>query len=221
MSAKKQQAQKNEFIAVLIIVIAVIILSFVFYYASKSTPVAPNAIASVNGVKITAQDLEEIALTIPPEQRNNMTEQQMLDQAIDFEIVRQEAAKIGITITDAEVNQNIDTSLQSAGITRDDAKKALDAQNIDWNTLFNAYKKQLLVYKFMNETMLKNVTVSEQEIKNFYDSYSTEINMSYEDVKDDINKTILNSKAQQVLGIFLKQKRAEYQILLYTNASQN
>jgi len=187
-------------------------LAFVFYSASKSRV---SAVAEVNGVKITRQDINEIALTVPPSLKETVTGSDLLEQAINFEIVRQEARKIGITITDEEVEDSIDYSLQQAGLTREDLLQSVKQQKLDWNTLFNAYKKQLLSLRFMNETIMKDISVEEDEVRAFYEEYSELVSLPYEDVRDDISNTLLIAKSQQILGEWLEQKRAEYEIVRY------
>jgi len=213
----KQKTGKKEIIIIGIIVIAAIIFAFIFYNASKVPP--ENAIAEVNGIKILQNDLDEIALTVPPSMRSNLTNADLIEQAINFEIVRQEAEKLGIVVSNAEVDENINASLESAGLTMDDLKASIKQQNIQFETLYNAYKKQILSLKFMNETIMKNVTVSEEEMKALYNQYAGDLNVTFEDVKEDINSTIQAMKSQQVLGIWLKQKRMQYDIRRYVNGS--
>lgn len=215
---RKLKTKRNEIIIWLLVIVLAVVLALIFYSASKPKT-STNVLAEVNGIKIVQDDLNEIALTVPASLRANFSAAELLEQAINFEIIRQEAAKIGVTITDDEVEKNIDSLLSSVGLTKDDLKKSIAAQNIAWNTLFNAYKKQLLSYKFLNATILKNITVTEEQIKEIYNQYSKQINASYEDVKDDINRTILSMKSQEFLGRLLEQKRKEYNIVRYVHGS--
>ena len=215
--AKEAETRKRDIIITIMVVAAAVILAFVFYSAVKSTP--RNVLAEVNGVKITNEDLNEIALTVPASLRGNFTGADLLEQAINFEIIRQEAAKIGVSITDEEVEAGIDNSLSTAGLTRDDLKKSIEAQNIEWDTLFNAYKKQLLSYKFLNATVLKNITVTEEQMKGIYTQYAGQLNASYEEVKDQINRTIVTMQSQEFLSRFLEQKRLECKIVRYADGS--
>lgn len=204
---KTDKPNRMKELAVIVIVLAIAIsLAFIFYSSARPKS---DAVAKVNGVEITNSDLEEIALTVPPQLRDNVTEEDILEQAINFELIRQEAEKTGITITDAEVESNIDSSLASAGLTRDDLKESIKQQGIEWDVLFNAYKKQLLSFKFLNETIMKNVNVTEEEQKEFYDLYSDRIGEDFDSVKEDIKQTLLVTKSQQLLGEWLQQKRAE------------
>jgi parvulin-like peptidyl-prolyl isomerase len=213
----KAKSGRKELLIICIIIAAAIVLAFIFYSMLSKTKV--NALAEVNGVKILQDDLDEIALTIPPQLRGNVSYSDLLEQAINYEIVRQEAEKLGITITDEEVDANINESLKKAGLTMDVLKDSTRQQNIRWETLFNAYKKQLLSYKFLNETILKNMTVTEDEMKDFYSAYSKELNVSYDEIREEINKTVAAMKGQQALGILLKQKRAGYEIMRYVDGS--
>ncbi len=215
--ARKPKEEKNfpltkELLIVIIIVVIAILLAYMFYFAaSKTKP----ALADVNGVPITQQDLNEIALTVPPNMRENISQEELLEQAINFAILKQEAKKIGVEVTDEEVEASIDASLQSAGLTREHLEQSLEQQRIEVNDIFNAYKKQLLSYKFMNETILQDIPVSEEEIKGFYEQYKDTLQQDYEAVKQDINRTIVIIKSQQMLAEWFEQKRQEYDIVRY------
>ena len=207
---KKKIKENREIIIIAIIVIAAVAAAFVFYSASR--PKA-DALAEVNGVKILQEDINEIALTIPQQMKDNVTDAELLEQAINFEIIRQESEKLGIGVTDAEAEANIDLTLQGVGLDRDALKESLRLQKVSWETMFNAYKKQILSYKFINETILRNLTVTENEMKELYNS--ADLNVSYEEIKSEVNKTIVAAKVQQMLGEFLTQKRMEYNIVRY------
>ena len=208
----KHKSGRKELLIIAIIVVIAIALAFVFYSIPKSKV---DYLATVNGVKISQQDLSEIALTIPQNAKGNITDADLLEQAINFEIISQEAQKLRINVSDAEVQQSIEESVKSFGMTIDDLNATLKQQHIEWNTMFNAYRKQILSYKFLNKTILRNISVSEAEMKALYNQYSSELNTSYDSIKQDLNNTILAIKGQQALGILLKQKRAEYEIVRY------
>ncbi len=213
----KHGSGRKEWIIIAIIVAIAIALAFVFYSMPKSTI---DYLATVNGAKIYPQDLSEIALTIPQSARGNITDADLLEQAINFEIINQEAEKLGITVSDEEVEQSIEESVKGFGMTVADLNASLKQQNIKWNTLFNAYRKQILSYRFLNSTILRNISVSEQEMKALYSQYTSQLNTSYDSIRQDLNNTVFAIKGQQALGILLKQRRAEYEILRYVGSSQ-
>lgn len=206
--AKPSETVKKEVAITLIVIVIAIVLVFALYSFLRAKP-ASNVLATVNGVNITQEDLNEIALTIPLEIRQNITNDVLLEQAINFEVIRQEAEKLGISVTDEEVEKSINDSLAKTGLTRADLSATLAQQKVEFSMMFNAYKKQLLSYKYINATILKNVTVSEQEIKSIYNQYSSQINASYDEVKEEINMSILSMKAQNVLSAILQEKRNE------------
>ncbi len=212
VSSKKPKLV-NEVVITVIIVIVAISLAFLFYTASKSKT---SLVAEVNGAGITPQDVNEISLTVPPHMRANISQQELIEQAINFEIIRQEAAKIGITVSDEEVEQNIDSSLAMAGVDREMLKDSLEQQKISWDEMFNAYKKQMLSYKFLNQTILSNITVKETEMRAVYEAYGDSLGgADYEEIKDDIRQTVLTMKSQEELNDFLERKRQEYDIVRF------
>ncbi|WP_245995877.1 peptidylprolyl isomerase [Paenibacillus taihuensis] len=101
--------------------------------ASKSGNVGNAAVASVNGVTITKNQLYDAMVAVGGKQT--------LDNLIQDELVKQEAKKKGIVITDKDVDAEIakikkqfpteadfQSALQQAGMTLDDLKKQTPAQ---------------------------------------------------------------------------------------------
>ena len=198
----------KEIAVIVIVVIVAIALAFIFYSGTKDS-----SLAEVNGVKIYPADISDVELTIPPQMKGTVTQDELLEQAINFEILRQEAEKKGITVTDKEVEENVNYSLQLAGVTREMLQDSLDQQKIGWDDMMRSYKKQLLSVKFLNKTIMENITVSESEIEGLYSSYGENISVPLEDARDELNKTIKTTKAQSMLQDWIEQKRAEYRIV--------
>ena len=218
-SSDKKPKLVNEIVITAIIVVVAISLAFLFYTASKTRT---SLVAEVNGVGITPQDLNEISLTVPPQMRGNISQEELVEQAINFEIIRQEAEKMGITVTEEEVEENIESSLAMAGVNREILKDSLEQQKISWESMFNAYRKQMLSYKFLNQTILNNITVKDAEIRAVYEAYGDSLGgVSYEEIKDDIRQTVLIMKSQEELNDFLERKRQEYDILRFETDGQS
>ena len=150
-SRKKHKKRVHDITMIVIVVVAVIILAYSLTVMSK--PKVSEAIATVNGNEITEQDLIEVMITVPAQLRQNLTQEILIEQAINIEIIQQEAAKLGLEVTDQEVEESIDQSLSSFGLQRQDFKEILDQQGVDEEALKSSYKKQLLALKFVNKTI--------------------------------------------------------------------
>ncbi len=210
--AKKHKKLPVETIFVVVAVIAIVL---VLYLSQKSNTNMPKPVVSVNGQAITTADLDNIALTIPAQQRQSLTKDNLTEIAISNALMMQEATKRGITVSDAEVNSLIEKFIAQNNLTMQDYEKLLQQQGVDINFIKNVYTEQLMQFKLMNETVLSSVSVSENETKQFYDMYKTQINNTYENSKDELANIIKFQKAQQAFSTFVQQLRTNAQIKYY------
>jgi len=210
--AKKHKKLPVETIFIVIAVIAIIL---VLYLSQKSNTNTSKPVVSVNGQTITTADLDNIALTVPAQQRQSLTKDNLTEIAISNALMMQEAKKRGITVSDAEVNSLIEKFIAQNNLTMQDYEKLLQQQGVDINFIKNVYTEQLMQFKLMNETVLSSVTVSENETKQFYDMYKVQINNTYENSKEELANIIKFQKAQQAFSTFVQQLRANAQIKYY------
>ncbi|MEM4336835.1 MAG: SurA N-terminal domain-containing protein [Candidatus Woesearchaeota archaeon] len=208
----KKRDKKNKFyVTILIFVLSLILLVFSLYSIQKNSN--RNIFAVVNGREITEQDIKEIFIAIPHTLRANITNDMLVEQAINMEIVVQESKKLGINVTDEEVESEIKSAIEKIGLKEEDFFSLVRMQEgADKKTFKNAYKKQLLALKFVNQTIISKILVDEKEVREAYSTYLIQYNVSYDDVKDDLKRALEIKKAQFALEIYLNQKRKEYNI---------
>lgn len=199
-----------EISLVIIFIAAAIILAYSLTMMSRAS--VSKTVAEVNGQKITEQDLRETMVTVPVQLRSNLTKEMLIEQSVNLEIIRQEAEKLGIAVSDSEVENSILTALNNYGLKKEDFYDALKQQGIDDKTLKNSYRKQLIALKFVNQTIMSRIVVTDQEAQDLYDAYKTQINMTFDKAKEDIKRAVLVQKGQAALEAFLKQKKLEYNI---------
>ena len=208
---KPKRKTKESILIIVIFVAAAIILAYSLTTLSKTK--VSKAVATVNGQDITEEDLEEVMITVPPQLRENLTREILIEQAINIEIIRQEAEKLEITVSDAEVEKMISNTLALSGVKKEDFFSAIKKQQgVSEQALKNAYKNQLLALKFVNQTIMGTIIITEDELKETYDLYSEQLNMTYEEVREDLEKALKVQKGQLALETFLRQKRQEYNI---------
>jgi parvulin-like peptidyl-prolyl isomerase len=210
MSKHKEKIKLSNILIIVIIIAAAIILAYALTAMSRTS--APKIYATVNGEKITDQYLDEVKITVPSELKQNLTLKMLVEQAINLEIVRQEAVKMGLSVSDKEVDDSVSNVLTSLGMEKSDFITALKKQGITEETLREAFRKQLLAVKYVNITILSKTIVTEKEVNDTYNMYSAQINASYDSVKNDLENALKVQKGQLVLENILQQKRQEYNI---------
>ncbi|KRE49173.1 peptidylprolyl isomerase [Paenibacillus sp. Soil724D2] len=132
------------------------LLVYVTIYPPVSKNESEKTVAKVNGVSISSTQLYEAMVASGGEQT--------LDSLITTELVSQEGQKAGIQITDADLNSEI-TSIQSSYSSEDEFQQALTSYGMTLDDLKNNLKTQVLLKKIL----APQVTVSDDEIKQYYD----------------------------------------------------
>jgi peptidyl-prolyl cis-trans isomerase SurA len=104
--------------------------------------------------------------------------QDVLKQLVDEQVILAEAARQNVTITPAEVSQGVDQ--QMAGVkarfpTTQDFEKALQQENLTEAGLRQKYeedvRRQLLVMRMVNREVQSKTTVTDAEVRAYYDAH--------------------------------------------------
>ena len=94
---------------------------------------------------------------------------QVIESLIDFELLYQESQKKEIKVEEAEVDVQI-TKMRKRFPNEVEFKNALTRMNYSESQLKAHIKKSLATQQFIGTYIAKNYTVSDQEIKDFYES---------------------------------------------------
>lgn len=102
----------------------------------------------------------------------------VLKQLVDEQVILAEAARQNVTITPAEVNQNVDQQMASVKArfpTTEDYKKALAQENLTEEGLRKKYtedvRRQMLVMRMVNREVQSKTTVTDAEVRAYYESH--------------------------------------------------
>ncbi len=158
---------------VLIIVIvtaaAVLIWSIVTHPPQQQTAGNNTVVATVNGEQITLGEINARYDSLNPFYKSVITKELLLNQSIDELLLLQEAEKEGLTATDQEVEDLINSILEESNMSYDDFVSRLASQGISIDYVRSVYKNQMIIDKVLNQTVFKGIEVSEQEIENYYE----------------------------------------------------
>lgn len=137
----------------------------------------PAVVARINGQDIKKEDLlqganemrQQLAhmqgVQAPPEAQFY---KQVLDALVARTLLQQEAKTENVTVTEAEVNQQLD-GLRSRAPNPESFKKALAANGLTEEKLRQQIRRDGAVQKLVQTRILAGVTVSDQQAKAFYD----------------------------------------------------
>jgi len=98
----------------------------------------------------------------------------ILNESINELLLLQEAKKQGISVTAEELSEVIDDSITQSGLSKEEFEKTLDEQNLTMDFVEDYYKKQLIINRLLNKTILYKIVVSSSEVKEYYNNNKNE-----------------------------------------------
>jgi parvulin-like peptidyl-prolyl isomerase len=133
--------------------------------------------AKVNGEEITMKQLDAGYFRLTEQQKLLITKEDYLDQLIEQALLRQEAKRLGTSITDYEAEQNVRDFMQEAGIDETSLQQILNSSNLTYKELVEISRNQLLMQRVLALEILPNVQVTEEDALEFYNSNAASFKM--------------------------------------------
>lgn len=100
-------------------------------------------------------------------------EQGVAEYLVMMEVVGQKASSFGITVTEEDVQEQIDQIKQMFQGDEDKFEEALDSQNISLEQLTQSTRDNLLL-EAVKEAVTTGLTVTEEEAKAYYEAHQTD-----------------------------------------------
>jgi len=123
-------------------------------------------VGSVNGVKISKGDLYDTLI-------KGGNGESAVEGLITYELVNQEAQKKGITVTDADLNRELDVIKKSMG-----SEEAFQQALVQYKMTEDDLHADLLEQAQLRKLLSSQISITDEDIKNYYDqnkaSFSTE-----------------------------------------------
>ncbi|BCD68772.1 SurA N-terminal domain-containing protein [Nitratiruptor sp. YY09-18] len=117
---------------------------------------------------------------------------QALDLLIRQKLEDEQIKKLGITLSDAELDSAIENFARSKGMDSYTLRQTLESKGIDWEAYRKTFKRQLLRKKLYQKiAKLSNPMPKESDLKEYYDTHPNEFTIAKE---ADITKFISPSK---------------------------
>jgi len=197
---KKKPGINKVFVISSAIVLVILIAAGVFVYLNKDK-LFDKVVASVNGEKIYLKEVNDrFALY-----QGAYTKEELLNQTIIEKLLLQESAKKGLTVTDDEFNTFLTSLLQANNLTNDQLVQELKTQGMSYAEFEKSYKQRLVLEKLITG-VIKDISVTEQEIDDYYIQVKSQLpeNVTFEQVKSLINQTLLAQKQNKVFADFVE-----------------
>ncbi|MDO8508151.1 MAG: peptidylprolyl isomerase [Nanoarchaeota archaeon] len=193
------QSNKGSKSKIIIAIIIVAIIAGVLFYFQKSTTVTEDkTAATVNGQVIKQSELDKLYDTLPEQYKLTTSRESILNQLIEREVLYQEAANSGISLTDLQVKDKMDEILAQQGITKEAYIEMLAQQNLTEDDLLLEYQKRLTIEEYLKKTLLTKVNVTEKDIKEYYNDNKEQFKIKEQvTVKHILFSTEASSDAEQ------------------------
>src|SRR5215472_7104040 len=148
----------------------------------SASSASADVVARVNGKDITATQLEKQVQTrlngseqpASPEEQQDL-KLQVLNQMINDQILLEQAAAANLNATDAEVDVKFNEF--KTQYTEEKFKDLLKEQKMTIDDIRNELRKQITIDKLVNKEITSKISVTDAEIKNFYDKNKESFNL--------------------------------------------
>ena len=187
---------KENIAIALAFIVFLAVLAALFYYSSSAKQ-GRNAVASVNGKEITAEELDWWYTTsVLPDYRDLVAKKDFLESSlIPQELLLQEAEKQNIKITEEEADKELGVYIIENGLTLEDFEKHLNSRGISINDIKNSFKIRAAISKLLEtEGVRYDYVKSGGDNGDFQEYIGSLLNNSEVNIFDEnINKAVLKN----------------------------
>ncbi len=213
LNKKSKSKRKNNvsWILAAIAVIAFVVIAFQTWPQSKNADAGESNIAAiVNGEAIPAYELDIEYERIPLQYKAVVSKEDFLEQMISVRLLLQQARNEDLEVSEAEINDVIDSIKERELITTDDQfNDFLSDAGVDLAELRIRLRDQLMIDKLLADTIDSSIEVTDSMVESFYEEYKGEFNNApFDDVRDYAEEALKNQLRDSAIQIYVKQLRA-------------
>lgn len=228
----KEKKEKKNMIWIVLGVVLVLLIAIGLYFTLKNSKLFSNKkisnsessnlnlneelLVEIDGEKITTKDLNNYLNSVPKELRSQVDVPRAINDLIIQKLFLNDAKLKGLKIDESEINKVFDSYIAQMNMTKEQFKQQLEAQGIDYNSYYDNLKLIITLNKYMEEYLLNQVTVSEEEVKEFYEQMQMFLgNATYDEVKTDLELYLKQMKFQEHLIQYLETLKSKANIKIY------
>lgn len=193
-------------------VLLILLVAIFLYFGGGLTG---NVLATVNGEEITSEDVEAIQQASMM-QGQEIPAEDAVEQAINMEILSQQAERGGFTFTREEIEQEIESQLATQGMGIEDFKEEIRSQGLSYEDEIDSYKDQFAVQSYIDSQVGDQIPeVSEEDARDYYEfieQQSQEEVPSFEEIEQQIVMMIQQEAQQEAVGSLVQQLREQADI---------
>ena len=165
---------------------------------------------------ITKKQIEEEYEKVPPYAKENLPIEKYADTLINKYLLLDEAKKVGITVTDEELENQFETIIASRDMSKEDFISAIEEQGQTYTEFKDQYKDQTVSMMLINENVdLEDIKITEEEIDSFLEGEDI-VDMLDEEqqeaLKLRVGQNLLNEKKAELVKVYVNKLREDADI---------
>ncbi len=142
----------------------------------------PDVVATVNGKPIMRTEVDQLyqnnlgdSQQQPSKEQGNIVRLNIIRQLIDEEILMQRAAKLNLTATDEEVDNQLNEL--KAPFTQEEFNKRLADKHLTLDDLKRQIRRSKTEDKLLNKEINSKINVTDADIASYYNAHKSEFNL--------------------------------------------
>lgn len=151
------------------------LLAFLGFFVSQAAladTVTDRIVAKVNRDIITLSELQTRLKTLSPAQKaalsaSGSVEHQLLEMMVNEELISQAAAKMGIMVSEAEIDEAVGSIMTENKINQTQLRQSLAASGTTEEAFRNQLRMEILRNKIVGYNIMSKVVITDQEVIDF------------------------------------------------------
>jgi len=109
-----------------------------------------------------------------PREYHVHTKSIVLDNLIENSLIKQDAERIGVEVSELEIDESIGSVLDRNGMTQDQLVEALKAKDLPYQEYRNQIRDELMRVKFMNARFRSRIKIRTEELEEYFHQHIDE-----------------------------------------------
>ena len=183
-------------------------------------------VAEINDQKIRLEDVQD-AVNMETSQGQMLDSEIALDRMITKILLLEEAQARNITITLAEVEEEITSMYVQSGLSQVQFEEKLEEIGTTYDQTLEMYQEELIINKMLSDEVSKaEIQISDEEAKLVFDENKNAIlsqvgnSTVFEDISSQIKTTLLQQKQQKIALDIIEHLKEKAVIITYEDRLQ-
>ena len=150
------------------LLIALFVFAIAFQNANTAETI-DRIVAVVNEDPITHSEMREMVISMnPTTSAQQIDERTILQQMIEQKIFEQEAEKLGITVSEQELDASMEQARRKYNLNEEQMAEVLKKQNLTPESFREQYRMQALGNKLLSSQLKNKIVITDDEIIDYY-----------------------------------------------------